>query len=341
MLASHASLRDDYLVSCPELEVAVQAASCRRCTRCPDDRGRVRRVGHRPGAGAGCRRRGPRDPRSVRGAWFRAAGHPPGRRRVLRVVAESVDRRVAGEHRAASTLRAVAEEKEPTKTEPTSGTPRRPASPSPPEPNDDLVTTRHTLRSGRRSLHYTATTGRVVLREEVYEDGAFTGHTAKAEMSLTAYTLDDADPATRPVTFAFNGGPGSSSVWLHMGLFGPRRVVMGDVGSLMPPPYDIVDNAETLLTADRPGLPRPGVDGLLARGQGRQAGDLPRLPGRHRVGRRADPAVDLPARTLDVAQAAGRRVLWHAAGRGTRRASAEPLRHVPQRARAHLVACST
>ncbi|MGB8381159.1 MAG: peptidase S10 [Dermatophilaceae bacterium] len=140
----------------------------------------------------------------------------------------------------------MAEEKEPTKTEPTPATP--PPSPAPPEPKDDLVTTRHTVRSGRRSLHYTATTGRVVLREEVYEDGAFTGHTAKAEMSLTAYTLDDADPATRPVTFAFNGGPGSSSVWLHMGLFGPRRVVMGDVGSLMPPPYDLVDNAETLLT---------------------------------------------------------------------------------------------
>jgi carboxypeptidase C (cathepsin A) len=50
------------------------------------------------------------------------------------------------------------------------------------------------------------------------------------------------------VTFAFNGGPGSSSVWLHLGLLGPRRVVSGDVDAVAPPPYRLVDNAETLLT---------------------------------------------------------------------------------------------
>ena len=49
------------------------------------------------------------------------------------------------------------------------------------------------------------------------------------------------------MTFAFNGGPGSSSVWLHLGLLGPRRVIMGDAGELLPPPYGLVDNAETLL----------------------------------------------------------------------------------------------
>jgi len=63
-----------------------------------------------------------------------------------------------------------------------------------------------------------------------------------------AYTLDDADARTRPVTFAFNGGPGSSSVWLHLGLLGPRRVLMGDAGDLLPPPYDLADNHETLLS---------------------------------------------------------------------------------------------
>ena len=121
----------------------------------------------------------------------------------------------------------------------------------PAEPTDDLVTTTHQLRVGRRTLDYTATTGRVVLREEVYEDGVFTGHQAKAEISITTYVLDDGeggepDPA-RPVTFAFNGGPGSSSVWLHLGLLGPRRVVMGDAGALLPPPYALTDNAESLL----------------------------------------------------------------------------------------------
>ena len=116
-----------------------------------------------------------------------------------------------------------------------------------PDPVDDLVTTHHTLRAGRRRLRYTATTGRVVLREEEHKDGTFGGHKPRAELSMTSYVLDHADVRTRPVTFAFNGGPGSSSVWLHLGLLGPRRVVTGDVGDLTPPPYDLVDNAESLL----------------------------------------------------------------------------------------------
>ncbi|MGB3442177.1 MAG: peptidase S10 [Actinophytocola sp.] len=116
-----------------------------------------------------------------------------------------------------------------------------------PEPTDDLVTTSHTLTTARGKLDYTATTGRVVLRKEVLTEGKFDGHLPKAEVFLTAYTLDDADAATRPVTFAFNGGPGSSSVWLHLGLFGPRRVVSGDAGALASPPYGMVDNAESLL----------------------------------------------------------------------------------------------
>lgn len=116
-----------------------------------------------------------------------------------------------------------------------------------PTPNDDLVTTSHTLTVRRRKLAYTATAGRVVLREEVVTDGEFEGHQPKAEVFLVAYTLDGADPTERPVTFAFNGGPGSSSVWLHLGLLGPRRVVMGDAGSLTGPPYELTDNAQTLL----------------------------------------------------------------------------------------------
>lgn len=117
----------------------------------------------------------------------------------------------------------------------------------PAEPKDDTVSTRHTLRIGRRTLRYTATTGRVVLRDEVYEDGKFTGFRPKAEISMTAYVVDAPKTENRPVVFAFNGGPGSSSVWLHLGLMGPRRVVMGDVGELIAPPYQLADNAESLL----------------------------------------------------------------------------------------------
>ena len=100
-----------------------------------------------------------------------------------------------------------------------------------PDPVDDLVTTQHTLRTGRGSLAYTARTGRVVLGEEEVKEDVFLGWKARAEMSVTAYTLDDADVTTRPITFVFNGGPGSSSIWLHMGLLGPRRVDLGSAAS--------------------------------------------------------------------------------------------------------------
>ncbi|MBC7558864.1 MAG: peptidase S10, partial [Dermatophilaceae bacterium] len=118
----------------------------------------------------------------------------------------------------------------------------------PADPVDDVVTTEHTLRIGRAHLAYTATTGRIVLREEVYEDGAFTGLKAKAEVFITAYVAAASGDTPRPVTFAFNGGPGSSSVWLHLGLMGPRRVVSGDVGTLAAPPYGLTDNLQTLLS---------------------------------------------------------------------------------------------
>ncbi len=117
----------------------------------------------------------------------------------------------------------------------------------PPEPTDELVTTHHVLRTASGDLAYSATAGRVVLREEIKEDGKWTGFRAKAEMFMTAYVLEGADPKTRPVTFAFNGGPGSSSVWLHLGLLGPRRVLMGDAGALAPPPWGLADNPESLL----------------------------------------------------------------------------------------------
>jgi carboxypeptidase C (cathepsin A) len=113
----------------------------------------------------------------------------------------------------------------------------------PEPPIDDVITTAHVLGD----LNYVVTTGRIVLREEKTTDDAFDGHEPTAEVFVTAYVKEGVDPLTRPVTFAFNGGPGSSSVWLHLGLLGPRRVDMGDAGSLKPPPYGLTDNHETLL----------------------------------------------------------------------------------------------
>jgi carboxypeptidase C (cathepsin A) len=112
---------------------------------------------------------------------------------------------------------------------------------------DDLATTHHALTAGDEQLRYTVSTGRVVLRTEQHTDGTFDGVQAKAEVFIAAYTAEGADAGSRPVTFAFNGGPGSSSVWLHLGLLGPRRVLMGDAGALLPPPYELADNHESLL----------------------------------------------------------------------------------------------
>lgn len=126
------------------------------------------------------------------------------------------------------------------------------AAPAPPAPTaappaDDLVLTRHQITVPGGRLDYTVTAGRVVLREERHTDGKFEGHKPVAEMFMVSYILDGARAEERPVTFAFNGGPGSSSVWLHLGLLGPRRVDMGDAGALNPPPARLVDNPETLL----------------------------------------------------------------------------------------------
>lgn len=109
--------------------------------------------------------------------------------------------------------------------------------------SDDFVTRQHATPSG---LSYTTTTGRLVLRREETKDGKSQGFKPKAEIFVVAYTRDDG-AQDRPVTFAFNGGPGSSSVWLHLGLLGPRRVNSGDVGAMTPPPFGLVDNPETLL----------------------------------------------------------------------------------------------
>ena len=114
-------------------------------------------------------------------------------------------------------------------------------------PADRLVTTRHTLATPEGELAYTARTGRIVLREEETTDAGFQGWTPRAQLAVTAYTRVGADPATRPLTFVFNGGPGSSSVWLHLGLAGPRRVDAGEPGATAAPPYRLVDNPDTLL----------------------------------------------------------------------------------------------
>lgn len=105
--------------------------------------------------------------------------------------------------------------------------------------DEPLVTTEHTVTVDGASIAYVATAGRLTLRD--YEGKP------KARVFFVSYARPGEDPATRPVTFAFNGGPGSSSVWLHLGALGPRRVLLGDEGEAVPPPYRLVDNEATWL----------------------------------------------------------------------------------------------
>lgn len=118
----------------------------------------------------------------------------------------------------------------------------------PEPPKDNLVSTQHSITIDGKEIKYTVTAGTVVLKEESGRDVESEGEKPKAEVFFIAYTKDDVDdPATRPVTFSFNGGPGSSSVWLHLGLLGPRRVWMDDEGNLPQPPFKLVDNEFSLL----------------------------------------------------------------------------------------------
>lgn len=117
---------------------------------------------------------------------------------------------------------------------------------------DTIVQTSHSITIDGRELRYTVTAGTIILKEESEKSGDQTGESegekAKAAIFFIAYTLDGVgDPGRRPLTFSFNGGPGSASVWLHLGVLGPRRVLMDEIGNPLPPPPRLVENQYTLL----------------------------------------------------------------------------------------------
>ena len=101
------------------------------------------------------------------------------------------------------------------------------------------VVTHHQITVEGKLLKYAATAGRLPIKRG---DGKI-----EAEMFYVGYTLDGQDSAKRPLTFAFNGGPGSASIWLHMGALGPRKVVLQPDGFMPPAPYRMEDNSQTLL----------------------------------------------------------------------------------------------
>ena len=128
-----------------------------------------------------------------------------------------------------------------TTAQPGAQTGQRPPQERPsPVPEESPVITHHSINAGGKELRYTATVGMMPIKNR---DGE-----TEARIFFMAYTLDGAsDRQQRPLTFSFNGGPGSASVWLHLGAIGPRRVPMNPDGTMPAPPYHLVDNEYTWL----------------------------------------------------------------------------------------------
>jgi carboxypeptidase C (cathepsin A) len=116
----------------------------------------------------------------------------------------------------------------------------KPAEPTPPAPKEELSVTDHTIKIGGQTIPYKATAATILLKNEKEEPTAL--------IYSTAYTRTDAKDLTqRPIAFVYNGGPGSASLWLHMGAFGPRRVLTANADATPPAPYKMTDNAGSLL----------------------------------------------------------------------------------------------
>jgi carboxypeptidase C (cathepsin A) len=106
-------------------------------------------------------------------------------------------------------------------------------------PSDEVFVSKHQAQIGGRLLNYTATAGTLVMRDET---GA-----PIAQFGYTAYVANDGDPVHRPLLFAYNGGPGSASIWLHMGILGPERAVVVDAGFSPNGPYQRLNNEFSIL----------------------------------------------------------------------------------------------
>ena len=183
----------------------------------------------------------------------------------------------------------------------------------------------NTVTIAGERVTYTAETGMLPVLK--------TDGTSRASVFYVAYTRQDTtNAAARPVTFCFNGGPGSASVWLHLGALGPRRAKMNPDGTLPAPPFALVDNEYSVLNASdlvfidpvATGFSRPAKDG--------KAGRLFRRHGGFGFRRRIHPALDHAARALALAEISVRRKLRRVSRGGPGGPSARALRHVFERA---------
>jgi carboxypeptidase C (cathepsin A) len=108
-----------------------------------------------------------------------------------------------------------------------------------PVPPESAVTTHHEWKAAGTSVAYTATAGNLVIHDD--DDKAY------GSVFYVAYTQDGANEGTRPITFLYNGGPGSSTIWLHMGSVGPVRVVTASPDATGTAPYKLLPNEYSLL----------------------------------------------------------------------------------------------
>lgn len=113
---------------------------------------------------------------------------------------------------------------------------------------DDLRVTEHEVTIDGQQVRYRATAGLVTIRQESAHTEESAAPKPVAQVFITAYErLGVPDTNTRPITFAYNGGPGSSAVWLHLGAFGPYRVPLGNDGEAVHAPFKITENEHSLL----------------------------------------------------------------------------------------------
>lgn len=108
------------------------------------------------------------------------------------------------------------------------------------EPKAESVTTTHSVRIDGKTIRYSATAGLALINNEEDEPVGQFGYTAY-------FKADVDDPTRRPIMFAYNGGPGSASIWLHMGVLGPRRIPVDDTKVTGPAPYGAVNNEFSIL----------------------------------------------------------------------------------------------
>ena len=135
-----------------------------------------------------------------------------------------------------------------------------------PVPEPKVWTSRHQIRLGGKAIDYEATTGTLLMKNDKDEPIALYG--------FTSYVRQGQDVRTRPLMFAYNGGPGSASAWLHMGILGPRRTVIEDLENNTRGPFRLVDHrtVRRVEQLDAPGELLVAQEQRVRRGVGQAAG---------------------------------------------------------------------